>query len=625
MNVMNIKHYLSAAAALALFAACSDYDPGISENAVNMTDAEIATIKEYTANFVERYGEIDPNHTWGFGELADMDEMGTRAVQVERPNWTILVDENGKVKVKGTVGTNHVAEGGNGPYQYYTYSEKAGYIVPGFPSAVDGIYYFEKDDQQYAWTQQQIETWESQQSPLDQYTPTRAAGLQPVGDVTDEEIQYVSWWFRNNPNPKSVTPPFTEFFMQNISKDLDREIIYDKDGNPVSAHGEYINNGMIPKMDSDKPTGNIVMDNNQNILYDSSSYGMDHLIVYTTEADPEHLNNFNSSSTNAIEANTTTDPYKRPAPAYPYRELKYWETEGGYTTSFSYQCPSDVDSKIYTDYVLVHLTFDIPQGDGTSHHYDGYYLAFDYEMHKHNTDGTWSNIFPDGFYSNWIVKLSPGNPTWKKTRIAKFERRVMCEDLGETDDFDFNDVVFDVKYTREEEKDSNDEWVPVGNGTWTGTITLRASGGTLPIYIENFDGTQYECHETMGGTKMSETLYNPINVGTNLTKDAVTLPSVSGLTSTNPDNVHIYVYKADGTLAGTDITYPERQNLQKFGTNAAPQKICMPTDVRWLKERKQIETAYPHFREWVVREDGAAGFGNENDWTREDINEGPLY
>ena len=69
---MNIKHYLSAMAALAMLAACSDYDPGMSENAVDLTDAEIETIQEYTANFVERYGEMDPNHTWGFGELADM-------------------------------------------------------------------------------------------------------------------------------------------------------------------------------------------------------------------------------------------------------------------------------------------------------------------------------------------------------------------------------------------------------------------------------------------------------------------------------------------------------------------------------------------------------------------------
>lgn len=52
MNVMNIKHYLSAMAALAMLAACSDYDPGMSENAINLNEAEEQLINEYTANFV---------------------------------------------------------------------------------------------------------------------------------------------------------------------------------------------------------------------------------------------------------------------------------------------------------------------------------------------------------------------------------------------------------------------------------------------------------------------------------------------------------------------------------------------------------------------------------------------
>jgi hypothetical protein len=51
----------------------------------------------------------------------------------------------------------------------------------------------------------------------------------------------------------------------------------------------------------------------------------------------------------------------------------------------------------------------------------------------------------------------------------------------------------------------------------------------------------------------------------------------------------------------------------------------MPTDVRWLKERCQIERAYPHFRNWVEKERSDFGFGNEHDWTREEINEKYLY
>ena len=65
---MNIKHYLSAAAAITLFAACSDYDPGMSENVVDYTDEELKVLNEYAENFAEHFGGIDPNHTWGFGE-----------------------------------------------------------------------------------------------------------------------------------------------------------------------------------------------------------------------------------------------------------------------------------------------------------------------------------------------------------------------------------------------------------------------------------------------------------------------------------------------------------------------------------------------------------------------------
>ena len=91
MNVMNIKHYLSAFAALAMLAACSEYDPGISNNAVDLTDEEIKTIEEYTANFIERYGEMDSNHTWGFYELAEMEAKGTRQSDPNSNQWITVI------------------------------------------------------------------------------------------------------------------------------------------------------------------------------------------------------------------------------------------------------------------------------------------------------------------------------------------------------------------------------------------------------------------------------------------------------------------------------------------------------------------------------------------------------
>ena len=119
----------------------------------------------------------------------------------------------------------------------------------------------------------------------------------------------------------------------------------------------------------------------------------------------------------------------------------------------------------------------------------------------------------------------------------------MCEDLGSTFDFDFNDLVFDVQYTREEKKvDGN--WVPKSDGKWDATITLQAVGGTLPIYIENFNGTVHNAHELMGGTLSESGIYSPVNVGTSATHDPVTLDMVR-VTSTNPDDIVIRVTSPD--------------------------------------------------------------------------------
>lgn len=597
---MNIKHYLSGVAALAMLAACSDYDPGMSENAVDLTDAEIETIQEYTANFVERYGEMDPNHTWGFGELAEMEEMGTRTVNVNRNQWDRAIKENDQI-----VG-----------YTTWTNDEGRTMIVPGFPSKVegDGLYYIEEavlvGNNQY---EQQVNGYTEEQliqKGQDSYLP--------VGDVTDEEIQYVSEWFRTNQYPRSEVPKFTEFFIQDISQDYDR-VDY-PNGDAINPNLQVYVNG---KPDPDHPgfyTGGEA-DNGTDRL----TYGMDYFAVKTSGADWEHENNFNKQKTNPING-TVPDNNT----IFPNRSLKYWTSNGGYTTSFSYH--NSDQSQSYENYVLVHLSFEGPR---TGRHYDGYYLAFDYQYVKvHSSSGDsykYSQRLPDGYYSNWIVKLAPADPEWyeepdEHTRTIK--RRVMCEDLGSTFDFDFNDLVFDVQYTREEKKvDGN--WVPKNNdGKWDATITLQAVGGTLPIYITNFDGTVYNAHEEMGGTLSESGIYSPVNVGTSDTHAPKILPTVR-VTSTNPDDIVIRVTSPDKVERRADkvttMILPSTSGRQSFGENLAPQKICMPVDVRWTKEYQQIEWAYPHFAEWVASENGAAGFGNEHDWTRTDVDETKLY
>ena len=589
---MNIKHYLSAAAALVLMAACSEYDPGMSNEVVDLTEAEIDTIKKYTANFVKRYGEMDPNHTWGFGELAG-EEMETRTVNTNRNNW-YLKYQDGSSGVQVTSWKINPNE----------FSDED-VIIPGFPSKVDNKYYIEKP-------QGQVTIYDDKETMLAENT-----SVSPIGDVTDEEIQYVSEWFRTHKNPDSDVPEFTEFFIQDISQDYDR-VSY-PNGEAIDPNLQVYVGG---QPDPDHP--GFYKDGTEDNGTDPLVYGMDYFAVKASEADWEHESNFNAQKTNKINGTVPNN-----STTFPNRTLKYWTTNGGYTTSFLYH-NSDQSQK-YENYVLVHLSFDGPR---SGLHYDGYYLAFDYQYVKqHNTSTDpetgettykYSQRLPDGYYSNWIVKLSPADPNFyddpdPDTRTVTHERRVMCEDLGSTFDFDFNDLVFDVKYTQKQKK-VDDEWVPENaDGTWTATITLQAAGGTLPIYVTNFDGTQYDVH-AMLGSALSNGSYRPVNVGTGLTHDPVTLPSYQ-VSSTNPKYIVISVTSPDkiNRDANNRLVLPDPSRSQFLGTSIAPQKICVPVTTRWTNEYQQIEWAYPYFHEWVNTQHGDFDFDNPNDWTKKDV------
>ena len=144
----------------------------------------------------------------------------------------------------------------------------------------------------------------------------------------------------------------------------------------------------------------------------------------------------------------------------------------------------------------------------------------------------------------------------------------MCEDLGNTYDFDFNDLVFDVYYTY--------KGTEANKTNITAHITLQAVGGTLPIYIgtDTADPTK-ELHYRMLGQASS----SPITISAK---------------TTNPNDIDIIVRNPDAKGAITDIILPKSGE-----SNLAPQKICMPDGTRWLKENHQIEWGYTMFKDWV--------------------------
>ena len=253
-----------------------------------------------------------------------------------------------------------------------------------------------------------------------------------------------------------------------------------------------------------------------------------------------------------------------------------WDTNKSNVTSF--KAWSSDDNQWNENYVLVHLEFEGPK---SGMHYSGDYLAFDYSFNK---DG--KKMDPDGYYSNWIVKISPVYPSTTPDITTTETARVMCEDLGSTNDFDFNDLVFDVYYTYKEDAAGNKSNIQAH-------ITLQAVGGTLPIYIgtDTSDPTK-ELHYRMTGTYAK----NPINVGAGTTCAPVefTMPA----TSTDPDDIEICVGNS-ANKGQKNIILPKSGKGKSF----APQKICVPTTVRWLKESQQIEWGYRIFYNWVRDED----------------------
>ena len=149
-----------------------------------------------------------------------------------------------------------------------------------------------------------------------------------------------------------------------------------------------------------------------------------------------------------------------------------------------------------------------------------------------------------------------------------------CEDLGGTDDFDFNDVVFSVSYV---------------SGQTTATITPLAAGGIYPAEIlyngENIC-TDSEVHHLLGSESTSVML-NTTTKGSAGTPVTITVPEDFTIT----DGMGQFSIRV--TIAGSstnEVTAPGKGDI--------PQMICVPGTWVWPTERTRISDAYPDFGTW---------------------------
>ena len=192
-----------------------------------------------------------------------------------------------------------------------------------------------------------------------------------------------------------------------------------------------------------------------------------------------------------------------------------------------------------------------------------YYVGFDFEAAGQNKS---EQVARDYIYNDWIVKIVPGKG---QSRKVKQEGLIICEDLGNIGDFDFNDVVF---YAKVWESGKTDIW-------------LLAAGGTLDLTVAG-----REVHEAFGVSKSTM-----VNTKESTGKGAEKDPFYFVASNKYNSLIDIPVVVRTKDAAGNVTSYELSAEMGK-----APQKICVPKGFKWCKEYKSLAEVYPGFKSWTT-------------------------
>jgi len=162
----------------------------------------------------------------------------------------------------------------------------------------------------------------------------------------------------------------------------------------------------------------------------------------------------------------------------------------------------------------------------------------------------------------------------------EFDIRIIGEDLSATSrsDFDFNDIVVDVKY------DANNA-----------VVMLQAAGGTLKLRFGNGSDKVWEVHELFG-------VAQKVMVNTH----AENIPGAAYATKA-PVRQELGYGINNAAEAKTKLkieVYKNNEWCELTAETAEPAaKIAVDTDYQWLDERTSIKDVYSGFVSWVQNPD----------------------
>ena len=339
-------------------------------------------------------------------------------------------------------------------------------------------------------------------------------------DITPEELAKVLAVF-NQEGEKSYTSlvDMSDFFVQQVYKGVATYTA--KDNTNIGVASDKMN--WLCAYD---PVG-----------YETVGWDAEAGQTYTYTNHDDHINDFNKGD------NTSTSVSEKTGKLVKYMTLM----ENSSTTRFGFSSTVDNGHVFYN--------FRMEEIDGN------YYVGFDFEAAGVNGS---EQVERDYIYNDWIVKIVPGKGN---SRTVVEQGIIICEDLGTTDDFDFNDVVFEAKVWSDGSAD----------------ITLLAAGGTLPLTVAG-----EEVHGKFGvaTNKM---------VNTGATGGVTKSPVSYSVKGSYKGLIDIPVVVKSTNSAGDVTNFELTAQMGK-----APQKICVPAGFKWTKERKSLVDAYPGFKTWTT-------------------------